>query len=256
MSLSSMPISFAARLVAAGCALVLAGGVLPAQKAPGAVEGTVIDPNGKPIRDVEVTIATQPPIRSDSLGKFFVAGIEPGDHELRVRRLAFAPAVVKVEVESEDTVDVTITLSVVAQQLNAVLVHGTVARARALWQFEERRRRGFGHFITRSEIEDRHPLFMSDMVRRVPGARLSPSYGGRSVLRFTRALMGGGRDCPPQYWIDGVMAYGYNIDDIQPGDVEGVEFYAGVSVIPPEFNNPRSNAACGVVVIWTRIPGT
>lgn len=252
---ASTSFDFAKCVVRAACVLVLGAG-LQAQKAPGAVEGTVIDPYGKPIRDVEVTLATQPPIRSDSLGRFFLSPVEPGKHELRVRRLAFAPAVVMFEVESEDTVTVTITLSVVARQLSAVLVHGDIARARALWQFEDRRRRGFGHFLTRQEIEDRHPLFLSDMVRRIPGARLSPAIGGRSVLRFTRAVMGGGRDCPPQYWIDGVMAYGFNIDDMAPHDVEGVEFYSGVSVIPPEFNNPRSNAACGVVVIWTRIPGS
>ena len=160
-----------------------------------------------------------------------------------------------VHVEPKDTIDVTITLTVVAQTLNAVLVHEDVAHVRIMRQFEERRKRGFGHFITRRQIEDRHPLQMSDMMRLVPGTMLRPAGpGGRSVLRFSRALIGGTRDCPPQYWVDGVMVYGFNIDDIMPSDIEGVEIYSGVSVVPPEFNNPRSTVACGLVVIWTRVP--
>jgi hypothetical protein len=69
-------------------------------------------------------------------------------------------------------------------------------------------------------------------------------------------MMGGGRDCPPQYWIDGVMVSGFNIDDMMPGDVEGIELYAGPSVVPPQFNNPRSSVNCGLVLIWTRVPGS
>ena len=229
--------------------------VLAAQTPTGSVAGTVIDSDGKPIPDVEIIVVeTKTSIRSDSVGKFLLASLEAGDRALRVRRLAYAPVAVTVHVEPKDTIDVTITLTVVAQTLNAVLVHEDVAHVRIMRQFEERRKQGFGHFITRREIEDRHPLLLSDMMRRIPGAMLRPAAGGRSVLRFSRALIGGTRDCPPQYWVDGVMVSGFNIDDIMPSDIEGVELYSGVSVIPPEFNNPRSTVACGLVVIWTRVP--
>jgi hypothetical protein len=228
---------------------------LVAQRAPGSVAGTVIDSDGRVIPDVEVIVVdTKTSIRSDSVGKFFLAALDAGDRELRVRRLAYAPVTVIVQVEPKDTIDVTITLTVVAQKLNAVLVHEDVTHVRLMRQFEERRKRGFGHFITRREIEDRHPLLLSDMMRRVPGTMLTPAAGGRSVLRFSRALIGGTRDCPPQYWLDGVMVYGFNIDDIMPSDIEGIELYSGASVVPPEFNNPRSTVACGLVVIWTRVP--
>jgi hypothetical protein len=245
-----------ARVAAASvCALALFARTLSSQIPTGAIEGTIIDREGKPIRDVEVSVAATPTsVRSDSLGKFLLASVQPGERELHVRRLAFAPATVKVEVESEDTVSVTITLSVIAQTLNAVLVRGDVARARLMQDFEDRRKRGFGHFITRSDIEERHPLLLSELVRRIPGAMLAPTAAGRSTLRFSRAMMG--RDCPPQYWIDGVMVTGFNIDDMMPGDVEGIELYAGPSVVPPQFNNPRSSVNCGLVLIWTRVPGS
>ncbi len=240
----------------AACVLALAAHALGAQAPTGSIAGTVLDPDGKAIPDVEIAVAaTQTSIRSDTAGKFFLANVQPGDRELRVRRLAFAPAVVMVEVAARDTSTVTITLSVVAQTLNAVVVNEDAVRIRIMRRFEERRKQGFGHFITRREIEERNPSLLSDVVRRIPGAVLSPTAGGRSVLRFGRATMGPGRDCPPQYWLDGVMVYGFNIDDIVPSDVEGIELYAGASVIPAEFNNPRSTVACGLVVIWTRVPG-
>jgi hypothetical protein len=48
---------------------------------------------------------------------------------------------------------------------------------------------------------------------------------------------------------------GYSIDDMPPGDVEGVELYAGAAGLPPEFNRMRGTTICGTVAIWTRIPG-
>ena len=76
--------------------------------------------------------------------------------------------------------------------------------------------------------------------------------GSRSVLRFAR---NGRTNCPPQYFIDGVQATGYNIDDMPVGDVEGIEIYAGPSGLPPEFNKFHSTVSCGAVIIWTRLPG-
>jgi len=242
------------------CALALATGAVGAQRAAatGSISGTVQDADGNPIPDVEISAGLLArTIRSDTAGKFLFANVPAGPLELKLRRLAFAPASVMVEVEPKDTIGVTVTLTVVAQVLNAVVVQEDAARVRLMRQFEDRRKAGFGSFITRRQIEERNPRLLSDMVRLVPGAVLSPvaSSAGRSVLHFSRAVVSPARTCEPQYWIDGIMAYGFNIDDILPSDVEGVELYQGVSITPPQFNNPRSNVACGTVVIWTRVPG-
>ena len=131
-------------------------------------------------------------------------------------------------------------------------------RARQMMQdFYRRKDAGGGFFITRDDIEHRNPLELSDMLRTMPGAVLVPVSGSaRAVLRFARTSMVG-RDCPPQYYVDGVMATGLNIDDLEPSDIEGIEVYSGASRIPPQFNNSRiGTSICGVVVVWTRIPGT
>jgi hypothetical protein len=127
-------------------------------------------------------------------------------------------------------------------------------RRQLLSDFYDRMARGFGYFVTREQIEKRNPMNLSDMMRMVPGARLMPIRGtSMAALRFSRAQ--GGRDCPPQYYVDGVKAWNLNIDDIVPMDVEGIEIYEGASSIPPQYNTKEGNTICGVVLIWTRIPG-
>jgi outer membrane receptor for monomeric catechols len=117
--------------------------------------------------------------------------------------------------------------------------------------FEARRREGIGYFVTREQIQKRDPRLLSDMLRMIPGTILTAGETGRMTLRFTRSA----RNCPPQFYVDGIQATGFSIDDMAPGDVEGVEIFAGVTGVPPEYNRTRSTSNCGTVLIWTRIPG-
>ena len=88
-------------------------------------------------------------------------------------------------------------------------------------------------------------------MRTIPGVALLPiGMTSRSQLRFSRRS-----DCVPAYYIDGVFAAGYNIDDMPVSDVEGIELYAGFAGLPAQYTNRRANPACGTVIIWTRIPG-
>jgi len=116
--------------------------------------------------------------------------------------------------------------------------------------FFERRGSGFGTFLTRSEIEQMRPRFLSDVLRRVAGVSLATStYGGvsRASMRGTKVL----GSCPIQYYVDGAMTSIYNPDEIRPEDVEGLEIYRGAATIPPAFN--KGTAMCGVIVVWTRV---
>jgi outer membrane receptor for monomeric catechols len=127
------------------------------------------------------------------------------------------------------------------------------SQLRQLVAFEARRQRGIGHFITRAQIEDRHPLMLSDMLRTIPGAVLINAENGRTSVRFARVAR---RNCPPQFFVDGIEVTGFSIDDMPPGDVEGVELYAGAAGLPPEYNRMHGTSICGTVIIWTRIPST
>ena len=238
--------------------LSLAACVLPAQTpAVGAVSGLVRGEDGVVLGDVEImNPQTGKLARSDSLGLFLLNGLPAGKIELRFRRLSYSPVTATIDVEAEDTTAVIVTLRVVAQQLNAVIVLDTPGRLRDYSGFEGRRKQGIGHFITRAEIEARRPLQLSDMMRTIPGAALAPtSVGTASTLRFGRSLNSLKPNCAPLYWIDGIRAIGLNIDDVPPGDVEGIELYAGAAGLPPRFHQGREDVSCGTVVIWTRTPG-
>jgi hypothetical protein len=223
----------------------------------GAISGTIRDSAGTPIPGVEVVLLqTKGAIHSDSVGAFHFANIPAGKRQLHFRRLGFAPKSLDAEISEGRTLALTVVLEATATEIEGMTVEEATRRRQILADFYDRSSRGFGHFVTREQIEKRNPMNLSDMMRMIPGARLVPMRsGGQAALRFNRAQMGG-RDCPPQYWVDGVKAFGLNIDDIIPQDVEGIEIYEGASTVPPQFNTKEGTTICGVVLIWTRIPGT
>ncbi|MGE5102795.1 MAG: TonB-dependent receptor [Deltaproteobacteria bacterium] len=225
--------------------------VAVAQPHTGTVSGLVKDGGGTPVRGVEVlAIRAGDRTHTDSAGRFVLSALAAGPADLSLRRLAYEPVVVSIEVPDADTIDVEITLGVLPQSLPAVVVNTRADRVRVLAEFESRRKAGVGHFITRGDIEKRHPHRLSDMARTIPGLVILPE-NGRPVLRFARSRT----SCPPQYFLDGLRVSGFNIDDVPPGDVEGVELYSGPAGLPPEFNELYGTTACGTVAIWTRIPG-
>lgn len=241
-----------ALISSATATVLLTATAVAQQKAQGTVTGVVMDSTGAPIPNVEVTaIKAAKVVRTDTAGQFIVSGLPAGPTDLSFRRLAYAPIVLSLQVPADDTTDVEVTLGLVAQQLTGVIVQADAKRLRILEAFEARRKTGIGHFITRRQIAERQPMRLSDMVRLVPGTSISES-NGRTALRFSRSTA---KACPPQFYIDGIQATGFSIDDMPPGDVEGIELYAGPGGLPPEFNRFYSTVSCGTVIIWTRIPG-
>lgn len=125
--------------------------------------------------------------------------------------------------------------------------------------FHRRRSRGMGEFITRREIDARDPMRLSDLVHLASGVQTIP-YGdasGRRHVEISRAaFLEDTNVCRIQYWIDGVPFPGVNrfeLDELSPDDVQGIEIYRGPAEIPPQFN--RRGSQCGVVLVWTRDPG-
>jgi hypothetical protein len=234
-------------------ALTLLASPVTAQHRTGSIAGTVRDDAGAPVASVEVAaIKHGIAARTDSVGHFFLASLPAGSLDLTFRRLSFEPVVVTIDLPADDTTEVQVKLTVIAQRLTGVLVNDHAPKPpRVLVGFETRRKEGVGYFVTRAQIEKRHPILLSDMLRMIPGAVMTTGETGRVMLRFSRSA----KNCPPQFYVDGVQATGFNIDDMAPGDVEGVELFAGAAGLPPEFNRMRGTSNCGSVLIWTRIPG-
>ena len=218
--------------------------------------GMVRDSAGNAIPGVEVRIlgSDLAVARTDDAGGFRLTNLAAGPSSVKVRRMGFAPATVDVRLRPGRTDSLVVSLSAIAASLPGVLVEDEYeARShRLLAGFWDRRSRGFGNYVTRDEIEQRNPQDFIDIARLVPSLTVV-TRGGRKVLRFNRG--GGARDCPPQYFVDGMRIESGMPDEFAPQDVEAVEFYSGPATLPPQFAPRPFSYTCGAIVIWTRIPG-
>jgi hypothetical protein len=118
--------------------------------------------------------------------------------------------------------------------------------------FYDRMERGLGVFLTRDRIQERIPLYASDVLRGVAGVRLVPSRERAGSIPVDRT------ECPYRYVLNGArVGEDFQIDDIPADWIDAVEIYRGISTVPQQFQavaaGARSN--CGVIVIWTRNTG-
>lgn len=139
-----------------------------------------------------------------------------------------------------------------AQPLPAVSVS---AEKPVIAEFEERRVAGFGHFITRKHLEQRENSRTADVLMRIPGLKMVRGGSGRSYVATTR-VSNGRRSCYSNVYLDGAIVYTsgrgepFDVNQIGPNQIEAIEYYSSAAQIPARFN--RTDAACGVLVIWTR----
>lgn len=235
--------------------LLLSTGGAWGQEALGAVVVTVhAAETGSRLAGAQVSIVgTGVRAVSGPDGTARLVSVPVGTQTVEVRRIGYATALRLVQVDASRMAAVSLALRIEVIALPEIRVQ---ARRRPSYLdrvgFSRRRGNGPGRFLGRAEIEKRSPRFLSDMLRMVPGVNLSATrIGGDSRATMARASAGGARRCPIQYFVDGVQTWGFNIDDVSPRDVEGLEIYNGASQVPAEFN--RGSALCGVILIWTRI---
>jgi outer membrane receptor protein involved in Fe transport len=166
-----------------------------------------------------------------------------------MRRLGYAPKIVRVKLTGASD-STRITLIDLPEQLQGVTA--TQQRARMeIEQFYRRRARGPGTFFTRDEIEDRHAISLSDVLRMAPGVQVVRQAGANGI-RFTSGSAR--RNCMPLIWLDGQKAPGMEVDQIPLSDIEGIELYQGASTTPTQFFQNIATT-CGTIIVWTRLPG-
>jgi hypothetical protein len=203
--------------------------------------------------------------RTQTDGSFHLRQLPAGRTRLLVRSPGYFPKEVRVELTqgAVTTIPQSQTqLERLPTELEPIVVSAdAVTRRRPLTEFEERRNRGGGSFLTREEFEKLgNPQVVTELLRRVPGIRIVPGERGPVVVTSrarSRTITVGdeGALCPPLYFIDGLYrgkaVSGNDINDMLPVDqIEAIEVYTSAATMPPEFN--RTGAVCGVIVFWTR----
>lgn len=230
----------------------------PADRPQGATAGVsgivTAAQSGEPLMGVQVIIkGTRRWAITNQDGAFHLGGLKPGAYVIEFRHPNRAPITHPLALEADKTIELAVRIDTRTVALPEVVIEGREARTSPkMVDFMARAASGHGgYFITRKDIEERQPRVLSDMLRRVPGLRVDCDFGSCRVRTFTEArrIMGG---CPIQYFLDGIPFLG-DIDEMTPDQVEGIEIYRGSSSIPPQFNTGTS--MCGVIAIWSRVPG-
>lgn len=254
-------------LLAIAAATLLAAPPAPAQSL---VRGILLDAvSGGPLPEGVVVISAnrgrwQRALRTDSVGCFEFHDVSPGPYRMRASRMGYRDAVGDLVLTADSVVDVEVRMAVETVVLAPVTVTSRSTRdvSPVLRGFYSRMENGTGRFITREEIESRHPVRITDMLRNLPNLRSTPPRMGQSGAGFSQ---GSNSDrCTVVFFVDGMQVNqpstpGFratprndmSIDDyVQPEEVEGIEVYRGESDTPAEFSTRW--VQCGTVVIWTR----
>ena len=230
------------------------------ERPPGQVEIMVADRAGRPLADATVDIVTKgaalTSVRTDSAGRAFVANVPSGRVDVRTRRIGFRAGDVAVDIEpGRNTIPLVLDKSA-TPSLDTVRIRGDRRVSSRLDEFETRRLRGEATAsISRDEIVKRNPVYLSQVLRGVPGVQVRDSLG-RAKLASSRGMIPKNLKmelCWMRIMVDGVMLPAESdIDNIPPVDVHGIEVFAGAASIPLKYASLGMDNWCGLVAIWTR----
>jgi hypothetical protein len=246
------------RLLSAAAALTLAWLPDTAAAQAAALHGRVLSAaTGQPIPNATVSLAALArEARSDSLGQFTLSGMRPGEYELVVRAVGYAPARAIVPLTAGPALELDVDLDLLPPVLDSVVTEADIDAPRNFFirEFEARRVLGFGRFVTRAELLRQRGRTLEAILRsRVPGVRYLDVNGmivaasGRDQSRLT--------PCYVNVIVDGVLRYTsgvrmqfFDLRSLEVSMIAGIEYYTPAST-PAEFNL-RGHAACGTLVIW------
>jgi hypothetical protein len=183
---------------------------------------------------------------TDEEGRFVIPDVRPILDTVQIRYFGLDPSKTTVQLETGRTTDAIFLLSQSVVEVAELKVQVRRTLSAKMRGFEERRRKGFGYFITPEQIERRQPQRSSDVLRGVPGVTVGTSRAaGPAPVYFNRGTSG---RCEPKLYLDGQPMVGMAFDDISATDLMAVELYKGGTQMPPQW----ASGSCGLLVVWTK----
>jgi hypothetical protein len=156
----------------------------------------------RPLAHAIVTVVgTGEAVVADQSGRATIARVAPGNRVVSARRIGYAPVERVVRITPGDTVvlaDSLLALQPMPFLLDTLVAAGDVAAAAdpilRMGGFCDRRRLGFGDFITRQEFEQYNPVDVFDVLRRLPGIEIlfNENYGRPAPDKVAGRDTGGG----------------------------------------------------------------
>jgi hypothetical protein len=207
---------------------------------------------------------------TDGAGRFHLDSLASGSWTVEARAIGYAPVRSMVSLRRESTESTSFEFRAPIPSLERVLVYGrTTARERFMNDFMTRRDQGLGTFFTPDDIENAHPVSLTQLLSRIPGIHLIP-LNRKPTLAFTvpmsrsdqtlgsgvgpqgAPVIRGRLNCVPQVFIDGQRVEN-GADDLDwvatPANVLALEIHSDATGVPPAFG-PFTD--CLVIGIWTK----
>jgi len=227
------------------------------------------DASEQPLAGAEVGITDiNLSARTDSTGRFRIADVPLGVHRITVRLVGYSALSTQLTFGRAEPLERDFLL----RRHQAVALDTIAVRAKSLLSaFDERRRLGNGHFITRAQLDKQHARKMSEVLSQLPGLHVRRGHFGRAWVASGRGRIslireyqptdferqqGARPGCYAHVYLDGAIVSSgreplFDINSLSTVDIEAIEYYAGGAQIPAQFN--RTGSACGVLLIWTRM---
>jgi hypothetical protein len=211
------------------------------------IDGLVSDSNLVPLGEAVVSVLGSPlRVTTGDNGRFRIVAVPAGQYIVMVHRVGYAPMSAAIQIGTTDTLRFSFAMHRIATALDTVVVSAKRLAAR-MAEFEERRKLGFGTFITAEDIRQRNPVALGEVLRGIPSISVTGSGYNRQVVTSTRSSR-----CPMQVVIDGVLLPMPTdlASLVPPSEVAGIEVYAGPATSPVQYK--AAGSACGVILIWTK----
>lgn len=212
------------------------------------LRGRVIDSElGQPLPEAVVRIRPgSASFTTDTLGRFEARGLAAGQAEVTIQLLGYAPGIFRLHLPPSGEMDQTFGLDFTGHRLPEQVVQARAALLTPRYaDFEQRRQRGLGAYFRWDELKEGGYGSVGDALRTVRGVRIECNQQTYECF----AVMARTRNCQPTWWIDGVEVHSFH-ENTPIRDVYGIEIYRGAGEVPGEYSG--SNAACGVIVMWTK----
>lgn len=208
-------------------------------------------------------------VTANYLGEFKFTNLPAGRLPIVIRQVGFRQLYDTVDVKPGVTLQREFVLTQAPTTLDTVTVSAPEKKhiSPGLQEFEDRRKAGFGHFITDDVIrKNESSTLVNIIVGHTSGLKAMP--GGRYVASTRKCgngpvIIGCGRVtsfCPATLYVDGVLVYDPSTDPdmkylpdllrMPVTDFVAIEFYSGPATTPARYN--KTGAGCGTLLLWTR----
>jgi carboxypeptidase family protein/TonB-dependent receptor-like protein len=207
------------------------------------VAGVVRGVGGLPLAGAQLRVLGAASVaRADAQGRYSLGDLPNGSQVLEVRHIGYLLAQQPVELRSGRTITQDVRLQRIVT-LDSIRVLAQRSRYR---DFEEHRKRsGFGRFLDADQIASQRAFELSDVIRIIPGFRVS-GFGIDAKVTSSRGMTSMSGPCEVNIVMDGIQHQDINL--IHPSSVGAIEAYpAGGPPGPLEYDG-----RCGMIVIWSR----